>query len=434
MSLIEKAIDVLRRYQLCDHCLGRLFARVGFGLSNNERGASIKNVIHMLLYSKLVRCEDERCRESVIQDLIKLAESGHEPTMRLLGKLNVEVKSKPCYICNNVIFENLHSLVSKAVDYIRSSWITFRRFSVGTRIPNEILQRELELSVAFNIDSSESIKREINRIVGKEIENAIGHVIHDRDNPDVLIVVNPVTQEVSVELKPIYIYTRYRKLVRNVSQAQLKLNVLTSIRREISALAKLFECSDIVIHASGREDVDVRMLGSGRPMVIAVIGPRRRPDVSEIRDALRRASSELVQFDHVDAKLTARSSVRRLKRIAERDVKLYRVLAYLQRDVEEEKILSLEQYFRNRQIVQCTPRRIKRRPASKRKVKMVYELRALKLLPRVIEMIVKCQGGLYVKELVTGDEGRTQPSVSEVLGVEVVPVEVDVLDVLEVPE
>jgi len=45
---------------------------------------------------------------------------------------------------------------------------------------------------------------------------------------------------------------------------------------------------------------------------------------------------------------------------------------------------------------------------------------------------VECQGGLYVKEFVTGDGGRTRPSVAEILGARVLEVTVDVLGVEEV--
>ncbi|MEM2676710.1 MAG: tRNA pseudouridine(54/55) synthase Pus10, partial [Candidatus Bathyarchaeia archaeon] len=46
------------------------------------------------------------------------------------------------------------------------------------------------------------------------------------------------------------------------------------------------------------------------------------------------------------------------------------------------------------------------------------------------EMRVRCQGGLYVKELVSGDEGRTTPSVSEILGQKAKPIKLDVLNVI----
>jgi tRNA pseudouridine synthase 10 len=39
------------------------------------------------------------------------------------------------------------------------------------------------------------------------------------------------------------------------------------------------------------------------------------------------------------------------------------------------------------------------------------------------------EGGLYVKELVSGDEGRTEPSLAELLGVDAEVTALDVLDV-----
>jgi tRNA pseudouridine synthase 10 len=45
---------------------------------------------------------------------------------------------------------------------------------------------------------------------------------------------------------------------------------------------------------------------------------------------------------------------------------------------------------------------------------------------RTVELEVRTEAGLYVKELITGDAGRTSPSVAEVLGVPAECVELDV--------
>jgi tRNA pseudouridine synthase 10 len=52
------------------------------------------------------------------------------------------------------------------------------------------------------------------------------------------------------------------------------------------------------------------------------------------------------------------------------------------------------------------------------------------LSPKKVEMKIRCQGGLYVKELVTGDDGRTTPSVSELLKNRAKPIKLDVLNVV----
>jgi tRNA pseudouridine synthase 10 len=42
---------------------------------------------------------------------------------------------------------------------------------------------------------------------------------------------------------------------------------------------------------------------------------------------------------------------------------------------------------------------------------------------------VDCEGGLYVKELISSDEGRTTPSLTGMLGLDAMVEELDVVDV-----
>ncbi len=42
---------------------------------------------------------------------------------------------------------------------------------------------------------------------------------------------------------------------------------------------------------------------------------------------------------------------------------------------------------------------------------------------------MKASSGLYIKELITGDNGRTKPSVSELLEIKAIPKDLDVLKI-----
>ena len=433
MDFISKVIEILRKYSLCNHCLGRLFAKIGYGLENFERGFSIKNVVYMILYEKL-RNANENERHVVINDLIKLAESGYEPAIKFLKeKMNLDVNTKPCYICNNSIFNKVDSLIDKVIKHIKNSEIEFRTFYVGTRIPKEILKKELDISIEFNLETIESIKRELNRIIGKKLKNVL-NVEFSLEKPDIVILVDPFKESVEIEIKPFYVYSRYRKLVRGISQVQLRLNVITSLQKELNKLSNYFLSNEVIIHAAGREDTDVRMLGLGRPLVLAFIQPKRRPKIEEIKKIFSEFSIDnFIQLDSNNVKNVLKSTIVKLKKDAEHHQKLYRVLAFLTQDVEFEKLKILEEYFRNRQITQYTPKRIKRKSPKKKRVRMVYEIRVRKIDSNLVEFLIRCQGGLYVKEFITGDEGRTTPSISDTLGIEVIPIEVDVLDVIEIP-
>ncbi len=47
MDVLEKSLQILREYPLCDSCLGRLYAQMGYAVENWERGAAIKTLLHM---------------------------------------------------------------------------------------------------------------------------------------------------------------------------------------------------------------------------------------------------------------------------------------------------------------------------------------------------------------------------------------------------
>lgn len=57
----------------------------------------------------------------------------------------------------------------------------------------------------------------------------------------------------------------------------------------------------------------------------------------------------------------------------------------------------------------------------------VYDARLVSFEVPIVEF--KCDGGLYIKELISGDGGRTIPSLSELLGTEAKVKELDVVDV-----
>jgi len=60
----------------------------------------------------------------------------------------------------------------------------------------------------------------------------------------------------------------------------------------------------------------------------------------------------------------------------------------------------------------------------------IYKVKVKKVSLKRALMEIRCQGGLYVKELVSGDEGRTIPNVSDLLGNRGKTLKLDVLKVI----
>jgi tRNA pseudouridine synthase 10 len=128
-------------------------------------------------------------------------------------------------------------------------------------------------------------------------------------------------------------------------------------------------------------------------------------------------------------RLATKDTVRKLKK-TEAAQKLYKVTVEFNKRVSKEKLAELAETLTGIVIRQQTPNRVLHRRADLVREKHIYKAKVKRLKPNKIEMRIQSQGGLYIKELVTGDEGRTSPSVAEILNVEAKPLELDVLNVI----
>ncbi|HEX68679.1 MAG TPA: tRNA pseudouridine(54/55) synthase Pus10, partial [Candidatus Bathyarchaeota archaeon] len=247
-----------------------------------------------------------------------------------------------------------------------------------------------------------------------------------------------------LQVNPLYIYGRYRKLVRNLPQSMWICTKCMgkgceacgwtgkkypeSVAELISKpVLEMTEGEKSAFHAAGREDVDARMLGAGRPFVIEVKKPKKRfIDLWALENAINNYAKGKIEV--LGLTFASREDVERVKK-GERTEKTYRVVVELERKVSDEDLKLLESALTNCRVSQQTPIRVLHRRANKTREKYIYETKVNKLTPKMIELRIRCEGGLYVKELVTGDMGRTKPSVSEILKVKAVPIELDVLNV-----
>ena len=63
----------------------------------------------------------------------------------------------------------------------------------------------------------------------------------------------------------------------------------------------------------------------------------------------------------------------------------------------------------------------------------IYSLEVERINSKKLRLQIKCQGGLYIKELISGDDGRTQPNVSSITGNKALCTQLDVIEV-HIPE
>ena len=426
-ELLEAARKALGEFQLCDSCLGRLFGMLGYGLTNRERGRALKTLLLMLSYDALSGKAD-------VEALQRLAASGFKPAREALAKVGAKTLSgNQCYLCNGIM-ERLEELAKLCIEAGRE--YEYDTFQVGCSLPTQMVKREEELWLKLGIVSAESIKSELTREVGKIISSIVNKT-YSLKNPDIIFVVNVAEWKVSVQSKPLYIYGRYRKLARGLPQSPWlqkpdpRVLYPFSIEELITKpLLRLAQGEEAKLHAAGREDLDVRTLGSGRPFIAEIRSPRvRRIDLKEAERVINEEAKGLVEVEglqFVDGKL-----VPKLKAYAEIARKVYLAKVRVGRSLSEEDLRTLEERLRGAVVLQRTPLRILGRKVDKVRRKVVYDVEARLLDSDTLQLKIVCQGGLYVKELIHGDQGRTKPSVAEVLGAQV---EVEELDVVYIEE
>lgn len=108
--------------------------------------------------------------------------------------------------------------------------------------------------------------------------------------------------------------------------------------------------------------------------------------------------------------------------------KIYKALVKCDKPYDKDKLASLNNLD---EIHQQTPLRVLHRRADKVRIKHVHNVSCEIIDDTTFEMTVKTEGGLYIKELISGDEDRTKPNVGEVLGVKSICEQLDVVEVSE---
>jgi len=441
MDVLEKSLRMLEQHPLCDHCLGRQFALLGRNLENNERGRTIKLAL-MLKAHELVSSK----KSEGIKILKILATNGFlktaDETLQNLKKRIVSKDFPPkCFLCESR-FEIVDALVEKAINKIER--YEFDSFLVGVELPVIIEEREDEFKANFDVNYGENMRNEFGRIIGKKIADQ-SRKIADYKRPEVVVIVNPFAEEIRLQINPLFIAGHYRKLLRGIPQSKWfcsncrgkgceKCNWTGKMYPEsveeliATPIINLTNGIKASFHASGREDIDARMLGEGRPFVIEITKPQKRfLDLKKLEGRINEYAKGKVEVSNL--RFADKTIVRKLKK-AEASQKEYHVIIEFENKIDTKYLHILEEKLANAIVKQKTPLRVLHRRADLTREKYIYEVKVKKLSHNKAEMKIRCQGGLYVKELVTGDEGRTMPNVSEILRNKAKPIKLDVLKVI----
>lgn len=429
--ILREVLEVLKEYALCDRCLGRLYARRGMGLDNKLRGLALKTLLTMYIKDFIYKLSQNEIL-NITKNIMFNPFTKTLVSMGILSKnetLKDSFSKNTCYICGGNLDEILDYYFTKVSEILKNYKI--RRFHVGVKIPIDMAKREEELIRKYKFEYAESIKNEIKREIGKKIVEIFNLEV-DFEEPHAVILIDLDKGVVNIEVKPLLIKGRYLKIGRGISQSKWitrlgKPRTDISIVGTLETLCNLVDATELKIHAAGREDIDTRMLGTGRPLVIELKQAKKRQIPLKYMEEYVNRQCEFVKV--VLESETSKKDVSKVKMEAKYQRKTYRALIISQEPLSQRDIELLEEKLSNTKIKQRTPLRVLHRRKDIVRVKTVYTVRCRLIAKNIIESLIVCQGGLYVKELIEGDNGRTRPSFSDIIGKNLKCIELDVLAV-----
>lgn len=394
------ALDAARRALdrgLCPECYGRLFGRVGHGLTNPERAR------------------------------------------RLLEQLSsaLPAPAGPCAGCSD-LFARLDVWVERGVRSVEG--FEWHRFTCGSRWEPEMLAREENLWLQLGTEWGESARSAFNREWGKALESRTG-ASGGPDLPDVVFLADLAVGRVEPTVLPLYVRGRYRKLDRTIPQTHWPCRRCrgrgcdscggsgktypTSVEELVGApLLAAADAAETRFHGMGREDIDARMLGRGRPFVLELVRPHRRTlDLEALGPEIARSSGGRVEVEGLRA--AGATDVVLVKEATPE--KSYRV--GIVGPVPVAKVNEALDVATGRAIAQRTPTRVAHRRSDRVRTRRIISARVVETADAGFTLEIRTEAGTYVKEWVEGDGGRTEPNLAGLVGV---PLKVGFLDVLDV--
>ncbi|XP_036056424.1 tRNA pseudouridine synthase Pus10 isoform X5 [Onychomys torridus] len=229
----------------------------------------------------------------------------------------------------------------------------------------------------------------------------------------------------------VFVAGRYNKYSRNLPQTPWIIDgerkMESSVEELISDhLLAVFKAESFNFSSSGREDVDVRTLGNGRPFAVELLNPRRvhfsSQEVKELQQKINK-SSDKIQVR--DLQLVTREAIGYMKEGEEEKTKTYSALIWTNKVIQKKDIGFLND-LKDLKIDQKTPLRVlHRRPLAVR-TRAIHSMETRYLDEHHFRLYLKTQAGTYIKEFVHGDFGRTKPNIGSLMNVTADILELDV--------
>jgi len=256
-----------------------------------------------------------------------------------------------------------------------------------------------------------------------------------------LLPVQAINQEailnISFEYAYVYLAGRYNKFSRTLSQTPWVINGVRKTPYSVEELlgnpvVELMQASGFMFSSSGREDVDVRMLGDGRPFMLEIHNPKH-PNCTEdqIAEVERKINESTKLIQVRDLQMIAKSDCNKIKLGEENKRKTYRCVVHVSKELFPADFECLDKLKNNPfELAQETPIRVLHRRSLSTRMKWIYNLTYERINSQFLLVDLETQAGTYVKEFIHGDFGRTNPNFGSILNCEADILQLDVQSIV----
>lgn len=398
-TIVKQAKQILDQYHLCDSCLGRLLRTISTDSTNKQKGKLIRNKLQQ----------------------------------------KQEILEKDCWLCEGLTAEIDHFV--ELITHTMNEY-EFDTFLIGSKIDEDIQERETKIQELISCEEAEPIKMEINREIGKSIEEKLGKTVNF-ESPDIMVIMDTAFDVVTLQIRSLYLYGRYKKFKRGIPQTKWPCKICrgtgcrscnysgkmykTSVEELVSNQAlELTKGSDESFHGCGREDIDALMLGNGRPFILEIKNPKKRTiNLNTLQSDINSSTKNKIEISEL--RFSDKKEIERIKKATFQ--KTYRIVMESTNPIKKEKLKEVAQLLPGVTIKQLTPTRVAHRRANKVRERYIYNCKIESVEGSIARLILEAQSGTYIKELVSGDSGRTTPNISDMIGI---PCKVKELDVIHI--
>ncbi|MCH8915626.1 MAG: DUF2703 domain-containing protein [Thaumarchaeota archaeon] len=374
-KITSAANQILKKYELCENCLGRLFSKQ-LHLSSNK-----------LLGKKL--------------------------------KKNLNSTQK-CYICKN-LFDNLNYFLKLMLDV--SSNYSFVSFSVGSMIKPSVIDRDDYIRSKYKLKGIDSVKTDISKELRKLFSRKTKKTIDFLD-PDVTFTINLKDESCQLRSKSIFLSGRYIKILRGISQKQKScencsgkgcrtcnfhgISEFDSVEGIISQfLFKKFGGSTAKFTWIGGEDKSSLVLGTGRPFFVKIKNPLKRN--------LKLANLTFDFLKITNLKIIPESPKNPLKFNSSIELKIS-----TEDKIDSKNLKKLKDLQKHPIVVY--------EKSGKRSEKKIFAVKYKKNSSNTFTLFIIAEGGFPVKRFVNSDD--VSPGISQILNTSCICQEFDFLDII----